>query len=230
MNRDNWMSDFYGMDWYKIDEPSEANSIQGPCLIECVINADEYHKIEEIQRLGFSLVETAIEFETIIDHDRETLPTIREANIDDLPIILEITEECYLKHDKFYNRFRNKSYFTKGHARKYYTGSVTSNYTGDDIVKVVVEDDEGICAYYILKKIEQLQLHAKYKGIISGVTKRARGQNLHVEMQKKITQLIGKPYITVNRTQLGNYRVIGNHLKDHRQLSKIEHYFYKKIK
>ncbi len=49
-------------------------------------------------------------------------------------------------------------------------------------------------------------------------------------MQNKITELIKEPYITVNRTQLGNYRVIGNHLKDRRQLSKIEHYFYKKIK
>lgn len=228
MKRDNWMSDFYGHDWYKVDDPLESNNIEGPCLVECLVNTNEYSKIEQVQDLGFILVETAIEFETIIDHHRESLPNIRIATDADLPKILEITEECYLTHDKFYNRFRNRNYFSVDQSKLYYTNSVKNNYHGDDIVKVVVEDDLGVCAYYILKKVEQLDMYGKYKGIISGVTKRARGKNLHVEMQIKITDIIGEPYITVNRTQLGNYRVIGNHLKEHRQLSKIEHYFYLK--
>ena len=230
MIKDNWMTEFYGMDWYKISNPSDVNLLSGPCIVECLVNANEYTKIEKIQELGFSLVETAIEFETIIYDERETLSCIREATEKDLPEILKITEECYLTHDKFYNRFRNKTFFTDEHAKKYYFNSVINNFSGNDIKNVVVEDDKGICAYYILKKVGQLELFGKYKGIISGVTKRARGRNLHVEMQNKITELIREPYVTINRTQLGNYRVIDNHLKDHRQLSKIEHYFYKKIK
>ena len=226
---DKWMTKFYGTDWYTIKSLTDISDIKGPALIEYVINANEYKEIERVQELGFTLVETDIEFETIIDHDRGSLPNIRVANKNDLESILEITKECYSSHDKFYNRFKNKSFFTKKQTEDYYKNSVINNYEGENIIKVVVEDKEGICAYYILKKIEELDLFGKYKGIIAGVSARARGQNLHVEMQNKITELINKPYITVNRTQLGNYRVIGNHLKDNRQLSKIEHIFYKKI-
>jgi len=228
--KDEWMTKFYGTDWYTINSLKDINNIEGPALIEYIINANEYREIERVQELGFTLVETDVEFETIIDHDRGSLPNIRVANKNDLESILEITKECYSYHDKFYNRFRNKSFFTEKQTEDYYKNSVINNYEGENIIKVVVEDKEGVCAYYILKKIEELDLCGKYKGIIAGVSARARGQNLHVEMQNKITELIKEPYITVNRTQLGNYRVIGNHLKDRRQLSKIEHYFYKKIK
>jgi hypothetical protein len=226
---DEWMTNFYGTNWYTINSLKDINNIQGPALIEYVINVNEYREIEKVQELGFTLVETDIEFETIIDHDRGSLPNIRIANENDLESILEITKECYSSHDKFYNRFKNKSFFTGKQTEDYYKNSVINNYEGENIIKVVVEDNEGICAYYILKRIEDLYLFSKYKGIIAGVSARARGQNLHVEMQNKITELIKEPYITVNRTQLGNYRVIGNHLKDSRQLSKIEHIFYKKI-
>jgi hypothetical protein len=228
--KDEWMSKFYGTDWYTINSLKDINNIKGPALVEYIINVNEYREIEKVQESGFTLVETDIEFETLIDHDRGSLPSIRIANENDLESILKITKECYSSHNKFYNRFRNKSFFTEKQAEDYYKNSVINNYEGENIIKVVVEDKEGICAYYILKKIEELDLFEKYKGIIAGVSARARGQNLHVEMQNKITELIKKPYITVNRTQLGNYRVIGNHLKDRRQLSKIEHYFYKKIK
>tara|TARA_R110000787_G_scaffold52409_1_gene123412 strand:- start:677 stop:1375 length:699 start_codon:yes stop_codon:yes gene_type:complete len=228
--KDKWMTTFYGMDWYKINSITDLANIQGPALIEYVIDVNKYREIEKVQELGFTLVETDIEFETLIDHDRGSLPNIRIANENDLGAILEITKECYSSHNKFYNRFRNKSFFTEKQAEDYYKNSVINNYEGENIIKVVVEDNEGICAYYIIKKLESLELYGKYKGIIAGVSARARGKNLHVEMQNKITELIKEPYITVNRTQLGNYRVIGNHLKDRRQLSKIEHYFYKKIK
>tara|TARA_R110000751_G_scaffold34323_1_gene85087 strand:+ start:68 stop:754 length:687 start_codon:yes stop_codon:yes gene_type:complete len=224
---DEWMTKFYGIDWYKIDSLTDLNNIKGPALVEYVIDVNEYKEIEKIQKLGFTLVETDIEFETMIDHDRGSIPSIRIANKNDLSAILKITKECYSSHNKFYNRFKNRSFFTEKQAEDYYKFSVINNYEGDDIIKVVAEDEEGVCAYYILKKIENLSLSGKYKGIIAGVAKRARGQNLHIEMQNKITEIIGSPYITVNRTQLGNYRVIGNHLKDQRQLSKIEHYFYK---
>jgi len=226
---DEWMTIFYGTNWYTIKSLADLSDIKGPALIEYVINVNEYREIEKVQELGFTLVETDIEFETIIDHDRGSLPNIRVANENDLEAILEITKECYSSHNKFYNRFRNKSFFTEKQTEDYYKNSVINNYEGENIIKVVVEDKDGICAYYILKKIEELDLFGKYKGIIAGVSARARGQNLHVEMQNKITELIKEPYVTVNRTQLGNYRVIGNHLKDRRQLSKIEHIFYKKI-
>ena len=226
---DEWMTNFYGTNWYTIKSLADLSDIKGPALIEYVINVNEYREIEKVQELGFMLVETDIEFETIIDHDRGSLPNIRVANENDLEAILEITKVCYSSHNKFYNRFRNKSFFTEKQTEDYYKNSVINNYEGENIIKVVVEDKDGICAYYILKKIEELDLFGKYKGIIAGVSARAKGKNLHVEMQNKITELIKEPYITVNRTQLGNYRVIGNHLKDRRQLSKIEHIFYKKI-
>ena len=49
-----------------------------------MIDANEYREIEKVQELGFTLVETDIEFETLINHDRGSLPNIRIANKNDL--------------------------------------------------------------------------------------------------------------------------------------------------
>lgn len=47
-------------------------------------------------------------------------------------------------------------------------------------------------------------------------------------MQSKVFDIIGEPYLEHNSTQLGNYQVIKNHIAERRQLSKINHIFYKK--
>ena len=228
MNQDLWMSQFYEMNWFKIDNIQEIELIKGPCIIEYIINANDYKSIDLAQKMGFRLVETAVEFETVIDKLYPTKETIRKATENDLFVILDITEKCYLKHDKFYNRFKNKDFFTEVQAADYYRLSVQNNFNNPNTITVVTEDKDGVCAYYMIKKVEDLNTMSKFKGIISGVLPRAKGQNLHIEMQHKVTALIGVPYTTVNRTQLGNYRVIGNHIKEQRQLSKIEHIFYLK--
>ena len=81
---DEWMTNFYGTNWYTIKSLADLSDIKGPALIEYVINVNEYREIEKVQELGFMLVETDIEFETIIDHDRGSLPNIRVANENDL--------------------------------------------------------------------------------------------------------------------------------------------------
>jgi len=226
MIKDEWMSTFYGKDWYKIKSADDLENIP-ECMLEWVVPANAYRDIEIAQDLGFTLVETAIEFETLIDYMDPSMKEIRVATQDDFKVIADITEECYLNNTKFYNRFRNTTFFTRQQALNYYLMSVKNNYMKSDTITVVYEDSLGVAAYYILKHINDFELYGNYKGIIAGVSSRARGNNLHIELQKKLTEIIGRPYMTINRTQLGNYRVIGNHLREHRQLSKIEHYFYK---
>jgi hypothetical protein len=229
MNKDKWMTEFYGIDWYKINSIEELENVDGESLVECVINVDKYKEVYELQKEGFHIVETAIEFETLIDHIDITKQPIRVSTENDLDDILYITKESYLTHNKFYNRFRNRDFFSEEKSWEYYKNSVINSFSDEDSLTVVVDDEEGVCAYYIIKKVGELELYHKYKGIISGVHKRAKGRDLHIEMQKKITEIIGTPYITNNRTQLGNYRVINNHLRERRQLSKIEHIMYKKF-
>ena len=38
--KDKWMTTFYGMDWYKINSITDLAKIQGPALIEYVIDGD----------------------------------------------------------------------------------------------------------------------------------------------------------------------------------------------
>ena len=230
MKKDNWMTDFYGINWYRINNLDELEDVSDEkALIEYVVDVNSYSEIYKLQTEGFKIVETDIEFETLINTQYETKPNIRVAIKDDLPEILEITKSSYLEHDKFFNRFRNEDFFTKDQAWYYYRESVVNNFNLENTITVVVDDDDGVCAYYIIKKIGELSLYHRYKGIISGVNSRGKGKSLHLEMQRKITEIINTPYITNNRTQLGNYRVIDNHLKENRQLSKIEHICYKKV-
>lgn len=236
MELDIWMSEFYGMSWYKSNEPVNPSNLGNKYenenyMIECLINVDDHLKINMAQDLGYDLVETSIEFETLINNDNEYDNNndiiIRKANNSDLNEILKITEECYFNHDKFYNRFKNKKYFNTNQSKEYFFNSVKNNYSDNNIIKVVCVDDKGICSYYIMKKLKGTPI--KYKGVITGVSKRAHGRNLHRKMQNKISELIGKPYLVINRTQLNNYKLINNHIKEGKKVSKIEHYFYKKI-
>ena len=55
--KDKWMTTFYGMNWYKINSITDLANIQGPALIEYVIDVNKYREIEKVQELGFTLVE-----------------------------------------------------------------------------------------------------------------------------------------------------------------------------
>ena len=129
MNKDKWMTEFYGINWYKINSIEELENVDGEALVECVINVDKYKEVYELQKEGFHIVETAIEFETLIDHIDITKQPIRISTENDLDDILHITKESYLTHNKFYNRFRNRDFFSEEKSWEYYKNSVINSFS-----------------------------------------------------------------------------------------------------
>lgn len=226
MSKDQWMSDFYGKPWFRIQDDATSLSYQSDALYEWRILVQDHERIRIAQKEGFELVESFIEFESQIPAVDPGLsfPEIREAKKEDLDAILEITRICLSENDAFYTRLKHPDYFTGEQCVQYYRKSVENNFFDEHTLTVVSEDEEGLTGYYMLKKQEE----HRYKGILTGVLQRARGQKLHVKMQKLIFSMIGKEITVINTTQLNNFYTVKNHMKEQRTLSKIEHIFYKR--
>lgn len=222
MTNDKWMTDFYGRDWYKVSPGERCNE---PGLYECIVDAKDFDQINTLMRDGFSLVETAVEFVTLINKFEEPKYDIREAEEKDYDQIKELITLNYRKNAHFYNRFKSSDFFTSEQTESYFQFTF-DNYAKTSII-VVYEDNQGIAGFYMLRKVSDDRL--VYKGILCGSLKRVRGMNMHIEMQKACAKIIGTPYNVINRTQMTNYKIVNNHIQSQRHLLKVEHYFYKLI-
>jgi len=220
---DHWMSDFYGTTWYKVDPGSTYNE---PGMYESIVDSKDYDGINKLILSGFQLVETAVEFVTLIDNFEDPIYKIRKARQSDYNQISELITLNYRDNINFYNRFKNRSFFTQAQTESYFQ-STFKNYV-DSSITMVYEDSLGISSFYMLKLIPSNVL--TYKGILCGNSKRVKGMNMHIEMQKACAKLIGSPYKVINRTQMSNYKIVNNHIKSNRRLSKVEHYFYKLLR
>jgi hypothetical protein len=221
MIKDKWMTRFYNRPWYILNDTNYSELPQG--MIEARINAIDHLYLIKMLNRGFTLVETAVEFQTKISKPIDGIPNYcRKAQIEDIEQIIEVIRVCYTDNERFYNRFKLRQFFTREQSNDYYIKSFTTAFKEKESVTIVVEDEFGICGFYTMKKIDTLL----YKGVITGVHPRKKGNNLHVAMQLKCYEIVGSDYIVINRTQLGNYRVLNNHIKQKRNLTKVEHILY----
>lgn len=215
------MSNWYGEDWWTYDHlPTKLKK----GINEVIIDTQNQKLLQQIQEKGFELVETVIEFETLVESvDKIENKKIRYANTKDLPKILDITKKCFLANKNFFNRFKNRKFFTEKQAQDYYLKSV-SNHFKQGITSVIEEKNE-IVGYYILKK----QDSNTYKGIMTGIDPNFRGKNYHIDMQNFIFSKLNLPFFTINTTQVNNLPIINNHIKQGRKLTKTKYIFYKKL-
>jgi len=224
-----WMSEFYGRTWYDIKSSkcleianAQANT---PCVLEWRIPTNQYKDIELAQSLGFTLVESMVKFQTLISKSKSNTDGIRLSKDEDFNDLINIMEECYFNHHKFYNRFKNRDFFTESQSKEYYMKSLTNFFNKDGSIVLVAEDDIGVYGFRIIKKINETE----YSGVVAGVLNRAKGRSTLRKLQEKTYDIIGHDYLENNATQLGNYQVINNHISAGRKLLKIEHIFLKKI-
>lgn len=219
MVRNEWMSDFYGQDWFEFD--SSSHDINDNGIYEWRVDCQDSQRLALAQRMGFELVETAISYETKLVPRIEIFKDIRLAHHEDLDRILEITHDCFTNNPNFYNRFKNRRFFTEVHAQRYYELSVVNHFHSHDSFTSVYEENGKIFGYFLLKKVgEDL-----YKGIMTGVDMEKRGMRLHGRMQNFIYSYISKPLTVINGTQIGNRNVLNSHLREGRLISKIEYIF-----
>ncbi len=220
---DPWMTNFYGKKWFQVKSENIEVPYDQKMFLEWRISASEPMILQKALNLNFELVETAVEFETTVFSDTTNIPTtIRTAQKEDLKGILSLVDKCYMDHNKFYNRLKNRKYFSVEQSRNYFQQSVLSNFENDESIIIVASNEEHIVGFYILKKIGV----KKYKGISTGVDPKMRGRNLHILMQRKCSDVIKEPYTMINRTQLNNFKVLNNHIAEGKKLSAVEHILY----
>ena len=124
--KDVWMSEFYGTEWYHIKNPIKREDLNNPYrrwvskgMYEWRISASNYLELSEAQRLGFEIVETMIEFVTEIKPKEIECKNIRISKKEDIGDILNLTTQCYSENGNFYNRFKNKKYFSEYQQKEY---------------------------------------------------------------------------------------------------------------
>ena len=139
--------------------------------------------------------------------------------------IKSLNADVMCQSNGFRTRLNNLNYFDPTDCTRYYNSAIV-NYINELTVKTCVAELEGeIVGYYMLKQIEG----NIYKGLMTGVLPKARGAFLQYKMQQFLINHIGHPITLINTTQLSNMAVIKNHIRSKRNLSKIEHIFYKKV-
>jgi len=225
ISRNEWMSSFYGDNWYEIENISDLTNFSGG-MVEWRINSNDYCNIELAQKHNFTLVESLIKFKTVINDFKKPPSFIRLAVDEDIEVLKNIVKVCYFEHPKFYNRFKNLEFFTKEKSEEYYLKSLTNSCNLQDFITIVAEDEVGVYGFRVMKKNKDKE----YSGVVAGVLPRAKGKNTLKYLQRGMSFVVGEEYIEYNATQLGNYQVIKNHIRENRMLDKIEHIFYKKIK
>ncbi len=228
--KDEWMSEFYGTEWYHIKNSIKSEDLKNPYssyfskgMYEWRISVSNYLELSEAQRLGFEIVETMIEFVSEIKPKEIECKNIRIPKKEDIEDILNITIQCYTENENFYNRFKNKKYFSEEQQKEYFLSSIKNSFYDKNTINAVYLDGEKIVGYYMLKKIGE----NVYKGIMTALLPDYRGKNKHIDMQKFCFNKIKNNFKVINTTQLNNMFTINNHIKEGRKLNKITHILYK---
>ena len=226
MYLDKWMSNFYGMSWYRLETSKDLTLIgKEPSMYEWRISVDDFESILDAQNEDFMLVETFIEFSTRVKPNDENYDQVRLYDKKDLPSIYELNEDVMCKNTDLRTRLNNLKYFNLNDCGRYYKSAIDNSINDSNVYTCVANINEKICGYYILKKVDE----NKFKGMMTGVLHSARGLFLQYKMQQFLINHIGHPFTLINTTQLSNFAVIKNHIRSKRSLSKIEHLFYKKV-
>lgn len=226
MYLDKWMSNFYGMSWYRLETSKDLTLIgKEPSMYEWRISVDDFESILDAQNEDFMLVETFIEFSTRVKPNDENYDQVRLYDKKDLPSIYELNEDVMCKNTDLRTRLNNLKYFNLNDCGRYYKSAIDNSINDSNVYACVANINEKICGYYILKKVDE----NKFKGMMTGVLHSARGLFLQYKMQQFLINHIGHPFTLINTTQLSNFAVIKNHIRSRRSLSKIEHIFYKKV-
>jgi hypothetical protein len=226
VRRDSWMTDFYGQNWFILDQSGAKT--EKPGVYELRVAAEDVYEFQNAQDFGFSLVETQMEFRTRIAVPNSSLEKqgIRLARTEDLTAVLEITRTCFDLNPNFYNRFKNRKFFDSHHAAAYYAASVKRCFEDENALISVALIDGNISGYFMMIKVDTLL----YKGVMTAVLPEARGHHLHRRMQMVSYSAVGEPFDVINKTQIQNLAVLNNHIKEGRKLCKVEYLFLKRIK
>lgn len=201
-------------------------------LIELHLVINHYNVISAFEQLGFRLVDSRIDFITLMkkneiefvsDPEREVMA----ASEDDLQQIIDLTTVSFTNNPDYYSRFKNRNYFTEAQSNTYFSAWITNNFQHPDSYSAVIKENKKTIGYFIYRKDGTHNDIPLYKGIMTAVHPDYRGKNLHIYMQSFLYKLFpDEEFYLYNGTQLTNKPVITNHFKSGKRLNSVMLTFY----
>lgn len=248
-----WESDFYGrkfgslqivnFDYFNkfndmqitesLDPLMAAADKNNYNIIEIHVDVNNIRIIPILEGAGFRLVDTRINFITLIKKEENELKplstgTIAFATLDDLDAINKLTKESFVDNNSFHHRFKDERYFSKNEIVRYYYAWISNHIKDKDTYFIVMKDKERLFAYFIYKKSGFFQGIPLYKGILTAVDPDYRGNSYHLHMQAYLyKQFPEKQFYLDNTTQLTNIATIKNHIKSQKKLNRIVLTFFR---
>ena len=136
MKLDQWMTDFYGLSWYRMDSANMLNLCVKQGLYELRLLSDNFSGIIKAQQHGFSLVESFIQFETKVEPNQKEYKGIRLINKSDHSFISALNEESMCKNKGYKTRFNNPIFFNDSACEKYYSAAITNNINDPSVLLI----------------------------------------------------------------------------------------------
>jgi len=147
-----------------LDEVLQHTASRGIRLLTCKVQPLQFAAIHALERHGFLLMDTLLDFFFDFSHtpfDNITPPQrldglqVRLANLQDLPELLALTETAFAKH---FGRYNSDPKMPAGAGTKVYQEWVRSSFTGAADWILIAEVKDKIAGYSVWKKASALEV------------------------------------------------------------------------
>ncbi|HEX5491717.1 MAG TPA: hypothetical protein VFX07_10700 [Candidatus Udaeobacter sp.] len=147
-----------------LDEVLQRAGSRGICLVTCKVQSLQFAAIHALERHGFLLMDTLVDFVFDFSHtsfDKITPPqrlsglNVRLANPEDLPELLALTEIAFAQH---FGRYNSDPEMPAGTGSRVYQEWVRSSFGGGADWILIAEINNRIAGYSVWKKASALEV------------------------------------------------------------------------
>ena len=200
--------------------------IPATALCEAVLDARNITIARLLEDEGFRLCDSKFQFLTRVQ--ASTLPPcpasmpqghlIRSFGSQDLPSILQLTEDEVVKNPLLITKFKTP-WFEHGTASKWYAAWLRDVLEQGAPCSVLWDAQGSVAGYFAYQKKGTHEGLPVYKGILSSVRPAARGHRVHLLLQDHLLRTaIAEPEFWLdNTTQVSNNPVFRNHFNSGRK-------------
>ena len=240
-----WDSEFFGRDFYELkaetaEDVIEASSqfdqldADGVFGIECQINIRNLDAIPHLERLGFRLVDSRMEFITHTFRGEKDIPApigefrrYEERDWDDLAAI---TIENFVDNPNFKSRYTNRDIFSREESLRYYLQ--WHKWVLDvspDLFLSWIDGDKYVGFYSILRLPDEERGIPKYKVGLAAIHPEYRSHNGQNLMQAWLfRETPDADWTTINSPQLTNTSGLKNNIRSGKEFKTVELFFFRK--
>ncbi len=202
-------------------------------ILETVLSTKNLNLAYHLEEFGFRLLDSKFRFISKVDkkgidlNKRNHLKnlSVREfSSKTDLKDILKLTAENISNNDAVTSRYKS-IFFSRSEMKKYYSNWIRECAKKNScMISVAVEcKSNQLVGFFIYDYLKEYLEYPLYKGILTAVDGKWRGNNLQNLMQQVLFKLIPHDQFFIdNTTQLSNINVIKNHFRMQKKPHNIE--------